>query len=264
MNLTERALPLRTRLVAVVATGVVALFLAISVPGWLGWAWAGADGDISLNSYVSSSSCSGTNCATSSTGMTNKGNGVGLYARADNGDGLSGFSLTGGSGVSGQANAGSGVEGHGGNGVYGEGTENGVQAKGGTFGVFAEGDDYGTYSRGPNYGVFGQATGAGGTGVWGESTNGTGVRANSTSGVALRVTGKARFSRSGIVTIAAGASSKSISLAGVTPSSMVLATAQQNAAVHVKAAIPSTSAFVIRLTGNAPAGGLKVAYFVLN
>jgi len=264
MNVTERALLLRGRLTAAVATGIVALVLAISVPGWLGWAWAGLDGDISLNSFVSSSGCSGTNCATNSTGITNKGSGVGLYARADNGDGLSGFSLAGGSGVVGEANAGSGVEGYGGNGVYGEGTENGVQAKGGTFGAFIEGDDYGTYSRGPNYGVFGTATGASGTGIWGESTNGTGVQANSTSGIALSVTGKAKFSRSGIVTITAGTSSKSISLAGVKPSSMVLATAQQNAAVHVKAAIPSTASFVIKLTGNAPAGGLKVAYFVLN
>ena len=45
-----------------------------------------------MNSFVSSSSCNGTNCATNSTGITNKGGGVGLFARADNGDGLSGFS----------------------------------------------------------------------------------------------------------------------------------------------------------------------------
>src|SRR4051812_48762169 len=97
---------LRARVFAAVGAGAVALLLATSLPGWVGLAWAGVDGDISLNSFVSSSSCSGTNCATSSTGMTNRGTGVGLYARADNGDGLSGFSLTGGSGVVGSANAG--------------------------------------------------------------------------------------------------------------------------------------------------------------
>jgi hypothetical protein len=264
VNFTAGGKGLRAGLSAVFAAGVLALFLATSLPGWVGLAWAGIDGDISLNSFVNSSSCTGTNCATGSTGITNKGSGVGLYARADDGDGLEGFSLAGGGGVVGTANAGSGVEGYGGNGVYGEGSENGVQAKGGTFGVFAEGDDYGTYSRAPNYGVFGNATGDSGTGVWGESSSGTGVRANSATGTALHVTGKVKFSRSGTTTISAGTSSKAISLARVTTSSMVLATAQQSAGVYVKAAVPNNGSFTIRLTGNAPTGGLKVAYFVLN
>jgi hypothetical protein len=48
---------------------------------------------------------------------------------------------------------------------------------------------------------------------------------------------------------------------------MILATAQQSASVSVKAAVPavpSSGSFRIFLTGNAPAAGLKVAYFVLN
>ena len=45
---------------------------------------------------------------------------------------------------------------------------------------------------------------------------------------------------------------------------MVLPTAQQNASVFVKAVVPASGSFTIRLTGNAPTGGLKVAYFVLN
>ena len=45
---------------------------------------------------------------------------------------------------------------------------------------------------------------------------------------------------------------------------MVLATAQHNTAVSVKAGAPGSGSFAIRLTGNAPTGGLKVAYFVLN
>ncbi len=263
MNSTASGRVRRPGLSAVVAAGVLALVLATSLPGWVGRALA-ANGPITLGSFVSSSQCDATNCATGSTGVTNKGTGVGLYLRADKGNGLEGFSLTGGSGVVGTANAGSGVEGYGWNGVYGEGSENGVQAKGGTFGVFAEGDDYGTFSRGPNYGVFGNATGSSGTGVWGDSSTGTGVRANSASGTALHVTGKAKFSRSGITTISAGTSSKTISLSRVSIGSMVLATAQQSAGVYVKAAVPAHGSFTIRLTGNAPAGGLKVAYFVLN
>jgi hypothetical protein len=120
-------------------------------------------------------------------------------------------------------------------------------------------------------GVFGSATG-GGTGVRGESASGHGVEGASTSGTgvyasgatALQVVGKAKFSRSGITTIAAGASSKTISLAGVTTASMVLATSQQSSSVFVRSAVPASGSFTIRLSGAAPTGGLKVAYFVLN
>ena len=54
-----------------------------------------------------------------------------------------------------------------------------------------------------------------------------------------------------------------MTLAGV-PSSMVLATAQQNTTRMVKAAVPGTGSFVIKLNGTTPTGGLRVAYFVLN
>ena len=47
-------------------------------------------------------------------------------------------------------------------------------------------------------------------------------------------------------------------------SSMILATAQQFKGVFVKAAVPGNGTFTIYLTGNAPTGGLMVAYFVLN
>jgi hypothetical protein len=53
-------------------------------------------------------------------------------------------------------------------------------------------------------------------------------------------------------------------LAGVSGSSMVVATAQQHTNVSVNGAVPSGGSFKLYLTGNAPAGGLKVAYFVLN
>jgi hypothetical protein len=168
---------------------------------------------------------------------------------------------------------------NGASGVYGEndGTGYGVagRATAGT-GVFAEGLT----------GMLGQSVGAGdgvggrannsccsavyglnngtGNGVAGRADAGTGVLAASTAGTALRVTGKAVFSRSGVVTVAAGNSSRVVTLAGVTASSMVLATAQQAKAVYVKAVVPAAGSFKIFLTGNAPTGGLKVAYFVLN
>jgi hypothetical protein len=125
-------------------------------------------------------------------------------------------------------------------------------------GIGVEGDQSGSGS-----GVFGHATGAG-VGVNGQSTSGTGVYAQSSNGRALDVVGKARFSRSGVITIVAGTSSRTVQLAGVTKASMVLATAQQVTAVSVQAAVPAAGAFDIQLTGPAPSGGLRVAYFILN
>jgi len=58
--------------------------------------------------------------------------------------------------------------------------------------------------------------------------------------------------------------SKTVDLPGVTTASMVLATAQQAKTVFVKSAVPGNGSFTIRLTGEAPAGGLKVVYFVIN
>lgn len=112
-------------------------------------------------------------------------------------------------------------------------------------------------------GVFGVNTGTG-VGLAGFSANGTGVGASSKNGTALAVSGKATFNRSGVVTLPKGTSKKTVSMAGVTAASMVLATAQQNTSVSVKAAVPAAGSFKIVLTGKAPPGGLKVAYFVLN
>jgi hypothetical protein len=112
-------------------------------------------------------------------------------------------------------------------------------------------------------GVYGLATNNG-AGVFGDTTNGTGVQARSTNGTALNVLGKAKFSRSGIVTIPAASTSTTITLAGVTTASMVLATSQQQSGVFVKSAVPASGSFTIRLSKAAPAGGLKIAYFVLN
>jgi hypothetical protein len=90
------------------------------------------------------------------------------------------------------------------------------------------------------------------------------VNASANGGIALQVHGRAKFSRSGTVVVGAGTASKAVTLSGTTGNSMILAIAQQNASVFVKATVPAAGSFTIYLTGNAPANGLKVAYFVLN
>jgi hypothetical protein len=125
-------------------------------------------------------------------------------------------------------------------------------------GIGVQGDTNGVGS-----GVYGLANNTG-VGVFGDTANGTGVLARSTNGTALDVRGKVTFSRSGVVTVMVGAASRKVTLAGVTGASMILATAQQDGAVYVRSAVPASGSFTIHLTGKAPAGGLKVAYFVLN
>jgi hypothetical protein len=171
---------------------------------------------------------------------------------------------------------GSGVE----DGIWGNGGRNGVVGKtanSAASGVYGE-------NQGTGYGVAGRANN--GTGVFADTQTGTSLLATAVggtaidastgaggtsiktkapnSGTALSVTGKAKFSRSGVVTIAAGSASAPVTLAGVNSNSMILATAQQAPGPAVKAAVPGSGSFTIYLTANAPAGGLKVAYFVLN
>ena len=156
--------------------------------------------------------------------------------------GVEGNGFTSGKGVFGQSSIGTGV--------FGETT--------GDFGIGVQGLTHGVGSA-----VFGEATGNG-VGVFGKSDTSIALQGTSAEGTALRVNGKAKFSSSKTVTISGGTTSKTVTMSGVTASSMVLATAQQNAGVYVKAAVPAAGSFTIYLTGNAPAGGLKVAYFVLN
>ena len=100
---------------------------------------------------------------------------------------------------------------------------------------------YGLQTNATGIGVEGDVTGSG-SGVYGHASGaGVGVEAQAGTGTALKVDGKASFSRSGVVTIA-----------------------QQATTVYVTAAVPTAGKFSIRLTGPAPSGGIKVAYFVLN
>lgn len=97
-------------------------------------------------------------------------------------------------------------------------------------------------------------------------TTGIGVlaRAQSTAQLALRVLGRVSFSRSGRVAFSAGTSSKSITMAGVTTSSFILATPQTNrTGLFVQAVVPGSGKFTIYLNKSVPAT-TYVGYLVLN
>jgi hypothetical protein len=117
-------------------------------------------------------------------------------------------------------------------------------------------------------GVMGIA-GAAGTGVYGTvgAVSSIGVLAeNGAGGAALKVNGVAAFSRSGLLTVAAGGSSATVTGVGLTAASLVLATLQQHTAgVYVLGAVPdlSSSSFTIYLS-KAPTASTKVAWFVVN
>ena len=101
-------------------------------------------------------------------------------------------------------------------------------------------------------------------GVHGQTTIGTGVRATATTGTALQVAGRARFSRSGRATIAAGHKSVTITMAGVTTSSYVIATPQVNrAGVYVQSVVPGTGRLTIYLNKTTTVSTV-IGYLVIN
>ena len=182
------------------------------------------------------------NLASSTTGVeTTGGNGLwGITLSVDSADaGVAGTSLgpvDGGSGVSGYSESG--------NGVFGESSSSTASAV------------YGQNAVG-GYGVAGRATNSG-VAVLADNADGTGT--------ALRTTGRLEFlNRSGIATIASGHKSVKVSLAGVTASSMVMATVQQTGGFYVRAAVAAAGSFTIYISKapTAPAT-VKVAYLVLN
>jgi hypothetical protein len=198
--------------------------------------------------------------------------GIGVWGQTGGtGSAVYGHATANGAGVYGESETGTATYGIGGpTGVYGSGTDTGVEGSAAAGGTGVYGHNSGStgigvhgQTGGTGSAVFGEAT-TNGVGVFGKSQSGAALRGDSPGGTALQVNGKAKFSRSGIVTVAAGTASKTVSLGGVTGSSMVIATAQQNGSVSVKAAVPAAGSFTIYLTGNAPGTGLKVAYFVLN
>jgi hypothetical protein len=89
------------------------------------------------------------------------------------------------------------------------------------------------------------------------------------TGLALDVRGKAQFNRSGLLTIASANNKLTGAVpGGLNANSRVLAMMQSNSGtLAVRAAVPILSGpnvnkIQIYLTGNAPAGGVKVAWFV--
>ncbi len=169
---------------------------------------------------------------------------------ATTGDGFEGYTSDPNSSYAGV----SGQNGGGGNGVAGV-SSNGNGAYGFTFSPIASGV-YGENNYG-GYGVAGRATN-GGVAVLADNADGTGV--------ALRTTGKLQFqNRSGIVKIASGQKFVTVTLTGVTATSMVTATVQQTGGFFVQAAVPAAGSFKIYIN-KAPVSPatVKVAYLVPN
>jgi hypothetical protein len=129
-------------------------------------------------------------------------------------------------------------------------------------GVVGQSDDWGVFGNG-TVGVYGYGT----FGVVGESSStaaGVTAFAKTAADLALDVVGKVRFSRSGRSSVAAGQSTKTVSLAGVTSSSRVFAVLHSNrSGRYVRAVVPTTGSFKIYLNSTV-SSSTYVAWFVLN
>src|SRR5712691_6341306 len=199
------------------------------------------------------------------------GSGVVGGGGASGGTGVTGFGSGSGTGVVGNGDSdGSGVFGNSGAGNahgvegFGSGTGSGVVGNGGATGgagVIGIGKGNGTgvlgIGAGTGAGVTGQATAAGGVGVLAQNTAG---------GPALKATGRAIFSRSGVLTVAAGSSTVTKTGVALTAASLVLATLQQDVpGVWVRSAVPNVagSSFTVHLS-KAVSAATKLAWFVVN
>jgi hypothetical protein len=103
-----------------------------------------------------------------------------------------------------------------------------------------------------------------GSGVSGSSSSGAGVKATSTSGPALSVVGRTHFSRSGAATVAQGSKTKTVTVSGMTSSSLVLVTLQVSVAgLYVAGAVPGSGKFTVHLNKSAPTT-MRFAWFALS
>ena len=203
------------------------------------------------------------------------GQGIGVFGSSNAGNGVYGQTGTSlfpsplaGVGVQGITDnvSGAGVVGESiaafGTGVLGNSLAGGVGVSGTSSGVGVQG-------AGGITGVNGNSSKAGGTGVAGQATSATGVGVladNTAGGTALQVAGKAAFSRSGVLTVAAGKSSATQTGVALTSASLVLATLQQDrSGVWVRSAVPNIagSSFTVHLS-KAVAASTTVAWFVVN
>lgn len=102
----------------------------------------------------------------------------------------------------------------------------------------------------PKTGVYGLATqDSGAVGVRGKSTTGTGVLAEAgAGGTALRVAGKAAFSKSGVLTVAAGKRSAAKNVTGLSSSSLVFAVVRSgDTGAYVRRVKPAAGSFTVHL-----------------
>ena len=89
------------------------------------------------------------------------------------------------------------------------------------------------------------------------------ARAVDSSTLGLRVMGRASFSFSGKVTIAANKSSATVTKPGVTTASLIIATPKTNrAGVYVQSAVPAAGKFTVHLNKKVSAA-TDVAYLIL-
>jgi hypothetical protein len=109
--------------------------------------------------------------------------------------------------------------------------------------------------------VMGNTFNPGAIAVFGYSPEGIGVRARSTVGTALDVVGKAVFSRSGRVTIAAGGQSAVRAVADLTPSSLVFAVVETgDGATWVRKVVPGSGKFTVYVNKKVPTS-TRIAWF---
>lgn len=182
-------------------------------------------------------------------------NAAGVWGSNPSGQGVAGMSISG-SGVYGSSQAATGVYGFSASldqpAILARGSSGGA----GVFGFAGEGAP----PAAPlDTGIYGLATGyslrspSQAVGVHGRATVGTGVRAQAgAGGTALRVDGKAVFSRSGVLTVRAGTSSRSLSVAGLTAGSHVFAVVRGgDGKAWVRKVRPGAGSFTVLLNKNA-------------
>jgi hypothetical protein len=213
------------------------------------------------------------------------GNGSALAAHSDSGFGVVGESESN-AGVGGASTNGTGVVGVSGSDVVGVSIGlaphgvHGITSSASGAGVLGENDSdgngvYGHANNSSASGVYGLNDGTGfglagraisGTGVLGDSADGVGVWASSQNATALNVTGKAHFSRSGKLAIAAGGTSATKTGLVLSSASLVLVTPQNDVpGVAVRSAVPDVAAgsFTVHLA-KAVSENVHIGWFVVN
>ena len=253
--MTDNASAPRSRraLLAAAAGGAAALAASAALP----LTTMAATGDPALlgvaNETIASTSITNSSATVDAFGASATGTGFGLRGTSSGGAGVVGWSISAPLSLDPVDLAYTGV--------YGFAPAGPVDGPVGA-GVVGVSDDWGVFGNG-TVGVYGYGT----FGVVGESSStaaGVTAYAKSTTDLALDVVGKVRFSRSGRSSIAAGQSTKTVSLAGVSSGSRVFAVLHSNrSGRYVRAVVPTSGSFKIYLNTTV-SSTTYVAWFVLN